>query len=662
MNSFEDFNVAGQKNPLNFLVQAPALIALFQGREGICVFSNAMFSQVWGRRSVIGKPMREAWPELDGKGWFEIIEEVYDNGETRYTYEQSTQVDRDGERRESFFNYIFSPYVGAENLITGVMVFGFDVSDNVRIKKKLEESREELRNERGRYFNLFSVAPSGIALITGEDLLIEFANPKIRSLFPRHSSMVGKTVRDLFPEIENSWIHILHGVGKEKKAFYAAEVPWIMDWDGNSIPYARNFSLHLEPFDKEDRAEGLICFVYDISEQVMARKRMQEGELKYHSLINTMDQGFCIIDVIFNEQDDPVDYIFLEYNHTFENQTGLKNVLGKNVKSFLPDLEESWFRIYGSIAKTGEPSRFVQGSEVMGRWFDVFAFKMGDQDSRNVGILFKDITAQKRSEEKLEQIMAELEERVQQRTKELKHTNLALKQSNENLMQFAHVASHDLKEPVRKIQTFVSRVIHDLSMDNRNALMRDLLKIQSAAQRMSTMIEGVLTYSTLNNETQQIGQVDLNDVVQSIANDLEILIDEKKAQLFLQPLPIIEGAGLLLYQLFYNLLNNALKFSRMEESPVIYVGASIFENEGIEYASIRVKDNGIGFDPNFANSIFDAFYRLNPKDSYEGTGLGLSLCKKITERHHGRIRAESTPGQGAEFIVELPIRQPHAFL
>jgi PAS domain S-box-containing protein len=253
----------------------------------------------------------------------------------------------------------------------------------------------------------------------------------------------------------------------------------------------------------------------------------------------------------------------------------------------------------------------------------------------------------------LKQAEAVLERRVAERTQELNQANTALQQSNEDLLQFAHVASHDLKEPVRKIKTFGHRLEEELNGASGQARVY-LDKMLASASRMSDMIDGVLAYSSINSESQPIAEeVSLSTVLQDIAGDLEVVMQQKRATLTVHDLPAIEGNQFLLYQLFYNLVNNAFKFAKADVPPVVTV-YGVAQGETVR---ITVQDNGIGFEQSHAEKIFEAFARLNSKDRYEGTGLGLSLCRKIVARHHGTIQALGEPGVGATFIIQLPYRQ-----
>ena len=240
-----------------------------------------------------------------------------------------------------------------------------------------------------------------------------------------------------------------------------------------------------------------------------------------------------------------------------------------------------------------------------------------------------------------------LEKLVAQRTKELKD-------SNEGLQQFAHVASHDLKEPVRKVKIFGGRLQEEFGEVLPEKAGLYLSKIASAADRMIAMIEGVLQYSTIQGVSEVREWIDLPELIDTIESDLEVLFQQKNATLIYGPLPRLNGVPVMIYQLFYNLINNAMKFTQADIPPIIELSASQEFVQDQLFHRIIVKDNGIGFEADEAEKIFHTFARLHPKDLYDGTGLGLSLCRKIVERHGGMISASSEPGKGSEFTILLP--------
>jgi signal transduction histidine kinase len=249
----------------------------------------------------------------------------------------------------------------------------------------------------------------------------------------------------------------------------------------------------------------------------------------------------------------------------------------------------------------------------------------------------------------LQEYSERMEQLVAERTEDLAR-------SNDDLQQFAHVASHDLKEPLRKISTF-SNILGDEQREMLSEKGRVYLdKIQKASQRMASMIEGVLTYSTVGSNEPAFTKVDLNMVMEDVVNDLELSIIQKEAEVNYSTLPVVQGIPLLLHQLFYNLINNALKFSNNGVRPVITI-SQLPETKTFGKVScihIFIQDNGIGFNPLYADRIFNVFSRLNSKDKYEGTGLGLALCRKILQRHKGEIYAESQEGKGATFHILIP--------
>lgn len=232
-----------------------------------------------------------------------------------------------------------------------------------------------------------------------------------------------------------------------------------------------------------------------------------------------------------------------------------------------------------------------------------------------------------------------------------------LQRSNDDLLQFAHITSHDLKEPVRKVKVWSSRLEQDGGSQLSEQGRFYLQKVQHASDRIQLMIDGILAYSAASSSEQMITAVDLNEVLQHILDDMEILLHDKRASVQVGPLPVIQGASVLLYQVFYNLIYNSLKFAQKDTPPEITITATEQHLADKKWVAVTVRDNGIGFEPAYNSKIFIAFTRLNSKDAYEGTGLGLALCQRVAQRHGGSITAEGVPGEGATFRLLLPVVQ-----
>jgi PAS domain S-box-containing protein len=276
---------------------------------------------------------------------------------------------------------------------------------------------------------------------------------------------------------------------------------------------------------------------------------------------------------------------------------------------------------------------------------------------------FVDIHAQKQIEETLKNnvdLKAAQKQLLHSQAK-LEEKVMELNKSNHDLEQFAYIASHDLQEPLRKIRTFSELL--EINIDDDYKRRKYLEKIDASSERMSRLIKDVLNYSRLSKSEKVFTDVDLKEIIEGVKVDMELLSEEKKAQFTISELPVISGIRQQLVQLFYNLVSNSLKFTT--EAPHITISARLLTtkeiesskelNNGIRYVEINVKDNGIGFEQKYVTQIFTIFKRLNTRQAYSGTGIGLALCKKIVDNHHGLITAQSSPGEGAEFRITLPV-------
>ncbi|WP_165940144.1 chemotaxis protein CheB [Dyadobacter psychrotolerans] len=279
---------------------------------------------------------------------------------------------------------------------------------------------------------------------------------------------------------------------------------------------------------------------------------------------------------------------------------------------------------------------------------------------RLILLAIEDITERKTTEQKLQSFSDELETKVKERTADLQQTNMQLEQ-------FAHAASHDLQEPLRKIVTFSNRLQAKHKGEFSDDVSDYLKKIETASSRMSKLIQDLLNYSYLINHEKLFAPTDLDETLKDIMNDFELLIDQKQAIINSDTLPIIEAIPLQMNQLFYNLISNALKFSIEGTPPVIDISLKKLTekeikkhpalNRKITYCEIIIKDNGIGFEQKYGEQIFTIFQRLNQPGLYQGTGIGLALSKKIVENHHGEIYVEAKEKAGATFHIILPIQQ-----
>lgn len=347
-----------------------------------------------------------------------------------------------------------------------------------------------------------------------------------------------------------------------------------------------------------------------------------------------------------------------EFNPTAELLFGWgeSEVIGQNVRMLMPEPYRSEHDQYlQHYLKTGEQKVIGKYRELTGLRRDGTTFPLEltvnkvtiDNKPCFIGSI-RDISTRKR-----------LEKLLISRQRELQR-------SNEELTKFAYVASHDLQEPLRKVQAFGDRLMARYAEHLDETGQDYLQRMLHAATRMRRLIDDLLAFSRINTRGDAFIRVDLNQILADVLGDLEVHIKETGASIVTQGLPVIEADALQMRQLFQNLISNALKFGRADLPPVINIDYSSARGNDIDgtetdMCTLRFSDNGIGFEQKYATQIFDVFQRLHSRSDYEGTGVGLAICKRIAERHRGFIRAEGRPGNGAVFYVTLRRQQaqPH---
>lgn len=260
----------------------------------------------------------------------------------------------------------------------------------------------------------------------------------------------------------------------------------------------------------------------------------------------------------------------------------------------------------------------------------------------------------------------ELEKKIHERTIQLEENNAALLKMNENLQTFTYISSHDLQEPLRKIQTFIS-VISNKEADNLSDKGKDYFqRIQSAASRMQILINDLLTYSHAEVDEKKFVQLDLNELITDIRSELHEELDQQQATIHCSQMCEARIIAVQFRQLLHNLISNALKFASPDRKPEIYIESQLVPANKLPtepptaastYCHIRIADNGIGFDPQYSAKIFELFKRLHTNATYPGTGIGLAIVKKIVENHNGLIFAEGNPGEGAAFDIYIPAEE-----
>lgn len=335
------------------------------------------------------------------------------------------------------------------------------------------------------------------------------------------------------------------------------------------------------------------------------------------------------------------------YNKKCEEEFGLKreDVLGKKYLEVFPGMENTI--AYTSLLRSlqGETIHNPQyQSGVTGDYYESYTVPLRNDNN--------DVYAVLMTAHNITQIVEAAEK--------LKKSNAELRDKNEELEQFAYVASHDLQEPLRKIRMFIQLVKNNTN--NLASATRYMEKVETSAERMSSLIHDVLEYSRLSQIQETFTDVDLNQIVENVKLDFELFIAQHEARIQHDVLPVIRGNKLQMHQLFSNLINNSIKFSdtkpriTITSAPLLQAERDAWQelDPAKQYIQLAFADNGIGFDQQYADRIFTIFQRLNTRDKYEGTGIGLALCKKIVQNHNGYISVTSAPGKGTTFLIILP--------
>jgi PAS domain S-box-containing protein len=405
----------------------------------------------------------------------------------------------------------------------------------------------------------------------------------------------------------------------------------------------------LTPIYREGKLSGFAKITRDITEKKRIHEKELQSEVRFRHLVSTVkDYAIFLLSPEGN---------IVSWNEGAERLKGYRanEIIGKHFSKFYgredadkPDRELQIARTSGSCEDEGWRLR-KDGSRF---WANVVITAIKDDAGNFIGFskVTRDLTERKRMEENLRKVNDELELKVEERTRNLSRLNRQLEESNSELAQFAFVASHDLQEPLRMVSTylqFISKRAHDKLDEEDRKYIGFAVK---GALRMKLLIEDLLSYAQIGTAKSRIQPIVFNSVVQEAQKNLEALIVESDSQIRVDRLPTLNGDPSQIVQLFQNLIGNAIKY-RGEAPPEIHISA---ENQG-EYWRFSVKDNGMGISPQYKDRIFVVFQRLHSdREKFPGTGIGLAICKKIVERHGGRLWVESQLGEGATFHFTFP--------
>src|SRR5260221_1283553 len=612
--------------------------------DGYITMYNKAASQLWGREPEIGTDLWcGSWKiyEIDG-----VTEVALDTCPMAVTLKEGRPVNGheiiiqkpNGERK--FVVPYPRPFLDDRGRVTGAINLLMDVTPYKRIEK--------------RAAHMTAIVDSSDDAIISKTLdgIITSWNIAAEKIFGYPAAeMIGQSLLKLIPE--DRWEEEYHIQEQLRKGNKIEHYETKRLTKGGKV---LDVSLTVSPiFDQAGNIIGASKIARDITRQKRDKQALQESEERYKLAVETAKLGTWALNPVTGDMICSTKCLAI---------LGTTDTAGLNLDRMLKLIfREDLEKVQAELNRMADPAngdefdiepRVIRENDDSTRRIRVkgkMYFNVSGKAEKMIGTML-DITDEKMATEKLERT-------VRERTSDLRKMNEQLRRSNHDLEQFAYIASHDLQEPLRKIQMLIEMIDQT---DDREALGSYSNQIKRSAYRMAALIKDVLNYSRIDRNEAQYTTVNLNEILKDVMTDYENLINEKNATIRSENLPIIEGVPSQIRQMFANLLSNSLKFS--VSNPEINITANAIAVEELKlhkeldyrksYTRLGFSDNGIGFDQQYAEKIFMIFQRLHSRTEYRGTGIGLALCKKIVEKHHGHIEAKGEPGKGATFTVILP--------
>lgn len=630
----------------NIVMESPIAMAIFRGKKHIIeMANNTMMYTIWQKeeKDVIGKPLLEVFPELANQKYPELLDEVINNGKTIRENESIAYVDIKGKLKKFYLDYEYTPLYEKNGKSSGIMVTVNDVTPKVKARKKLETAEQRLRlaAEIGE-IAMWDLDLKTKKLIYSDNLLDLFGFEKDKKLV--HQDIRSRILPEDEPIIEEALAKAF------KTSIYRYEAR-ILKLD-NTISWIK---VHGKVFFDENKEPAkMIGTVMDITVEKNNQQVLEKSEKKFRLLADSIPQLIWTSDSLGN-----LNY----FNETFYTYCGYsKKEIEKDgwLQVVHPDDREENIKLWMESVKTGHDFLFVHRFKRYDgeyRWQLSRAIAQTDELGK---ILMWVGTSTDIEEQK--NFTNQLEEQIIDRTTQLEIQNRDLVNMNIELQSFAYISSHDLQEPLRKIQTFASR-LNELDDQNISANAKTYLsRIEASARKMQTLIQDLLTYSRANSADRVFTTVNINDILDEVISDFSEKIEEKKAKVEYHDL----GEAVLIQfqfrQLLHNLVENALKFSRNGIPPRVQISVTEVNGSAIPnaefkdkiYHHLKVSDNGIGFDMEYKEKIFEVFQRLNTESEFKGTGIGLAIVKKIVENHKGFVTVSSEKDKGSTFNIFIP--------
>ncbi|WP_018612273.1 ATP-binding protein [Segetibacter koreensis] len=648
-----------ERNLRNVILQSPVAMCILRGPSFVVEIANSRMFELWGRGAdeLMKKPIFDGLPEAADKGLEELLMRVYTTGETITGSEQPITVPRNGSAETIYVNFVYEPFREGNGVISGIISIAIDVSDQVvarmriekseaELQRRVDERTAELEQQKALLDNIMKYSPAGITVtefIRDESgKVIDGKTIMANSISEKHTGIgIEQSLKNKISE--NDPNILTSPLFQQAILTLKTGEPFITQYYFNEA--AKWLELSVAKMDENH----LINIFTDVTVLKKVQLEIEESTERLAAVFNTTQSGMFTFAPVEDKNGEIIDFRFVIINPTLAAYVGqtpdaLKGTLGS---TWFPGyLTNGVFDMYKRTYLTGETQRIDIHYNVdqLDIYLDLKSAKVGGE----VLVTFSDYTPLKKAQNQLEIYVQDL------------------KRTNANLEEFAYTASHDLKEPIRKIHFFSTRIKERLKEKLEKDDIQVFERMENATKRMSALIDDLLEYSYLTKGSSYSEEVDLTQKVYQVLEDLELEIEEKHAKIIVEPLPAIKGHNRQLQQLFQNLISNSLKFTMPGTPPEIRISSTIAdgsetslklseEAKSKQYHQVELTDKGIGFEQKHADQIFKMFQRLHGKAEYAGTGIGLSIVRKVVENHHGYIWAESQPGKGATFKILFPV-------
>ena len=602
-------------------------------RRGAYIEVNPAFCRMLGYESeeIVGKPFSDFTHPDDLQKDQMHLRKLQEGAINAYQTEKR-YLDRAGEPTWALIN------VSAVHDSQGRMKYMVLETEHISARR---EAQEELVLSKSLVSSVLNSVADGIVALDairdddGNVIDFEFTlgNAQIETITgTRPDVLIGKRLRRDLPE------------SKSSKEFF----DYYVDVVENGTPFDSEMSTEIEGetrwirFTIVKMRDGIVASFRDVTDERSATQLLKQSERRFRLLAENMTDLVCL-----HEPDGSYRYVSPSSRRILGyGPEGLRRKVHYDLVH--PEDREHVQNVFHDVLTTERQQRIayrMRTSSGEYRWLEVVVRPLeATVAGGRILSSARDISDRKEAEEELER------------------ANKVLKMRNQELQEFAHVASHDLQEPLRKIRSFAELLTSECgeAIDDDGTFYLD--RIEDAAERMSGLISDLLTFSRIRTRKQAFESIDLNSVVQDVMSDLALRIAELDSQITCEMLPVIEADRTQMRQLFQNIISNALKFHRDGEPPSISIDCYMFEcalsGESMEpCCEISIRDQGIGFQEKYLDRIFTPFQRLHGRSAFEGTGMGLAICRRIVERHNGHLTAESEPGRGSTFVVTLPLHQ-----